>query len=706
MNGMIASAFGAIESSPRSSPVRELRSSPKRGFDFKELRRLDRELVEGCSRIERRTHPGAEAESADGDRPAPNRPPRPACALILLVALVLPSAAHAQFRRRQLRRQRRRRRPRRRFERSLFAVDAAGECQPPTPTATAGLGAGDLVGFARGPRVTFIGIASPDGRPAPPLGSLEDGTPVYFRNSGFGFNLVDRGQPRRRAARRSAPRSSNRPTAIRPGGRTSRSIVDRPLGDGSRDMCDEFGVPAVAPARLSRSPSASADAINDLACRFEVATRATPPAPRYASASSASCRRTTRAQFCLSVGSATAVPQRRHRAHRPGARPVRPDRPGAEDDAARRRTAPFPPTFTPMPATFTPTPSSTATVTATRHAHPRHAERRPARRARRSPSPSTPTPHGHALPPRLRHRTRTATATSTATRTPTGPPGRRPRPDRAPRPRRPRARTPGPSPTASRTATRTATATPTPVQTPTRTRTPTRTATRTATALPTATRTRTQPPTPTITATPAQALGPQITFFGLDPRRRRPHRPSGKTQQGSTVYEPLFGSAFSIVVEAKPGTLGAPRRQHDLQRVRPPGSADPDHPPARRRQQPRCATTCRRTSAASRRSTRRALPTTRRSRIAQRSRLPLHRRHRATPRPRVRRDHRLRARRRRQFGCVSPQTTVQFCGFIAQAGRVPRRRHGSDRARARRPGKHGAAGPDRRTHPAAAIETG
>src|SRR5262245_48338093 len=47
--------------------------------------------------------------------------------------------------------------------------------------------AADLIAFAAGPRVSYVGIASADGRPAPSLGTLEDGTPVYFRNAGFGF---------------------------------------------------------------------------------------------------------------------------------------------------------------------------------------------------------------------------------------------------------------------------------------------------------------------------------------------------------------------------------------------------------------------------------------------------------------------------------------------------------------------------------------
>src|SRR5215470_14682631 len=39
------------------------------------------------------------------------------------------------------------------------------------------ISAADLIAFAVGPRISYIGIASPDGQPAPPLGTLEDGTP-------------------------------------------------------------------------------------------------------------------------------------------------------------------------------------------------------------------------------------------------------------------------------------------------------------------------------------------------------------------------------------------------------------------------------------------------------------------------------------------------------------------------------------------------
>src|SRR6185295_5098987 len=57
----------------------------------------------------------------------------------------------------------------------------------PTPCAAADINrdarvsAADLIAFASGPRITYLGIASPDGQAAPSLGQLPDGAVVYFR---------------------------------------------------------------------------------------------------------------------------------------------------------------------------------------------------------------------------------------------------------------------------------------------------------------------------------------------------------------------------------------------------------------------------------------------------------------------------------------------------------------------------------------------
>ena len=405
----------------------------------------------------------------------------------------------------------------------------------------------DVTGTSLGARITFLGITAADGRPAPPLGSLEDGTPVYFRNSGFGFNLVIEASPGAGGTQVGTTvfNSQNGDPSRRP---DLQIEVDRSLGDGSRSVCDEGGIPAVAPVDFALTQRVS-DALNDLACRFAVATtrNATCTLDSFGQSNFVSSK--SRAQFCFLVNGYSQFPsgdtaltvQVRDQSGRLGP---------ARRMILRMQNGPIPPTFTPLPATSTPTPSSTATVTATRTF-----TRQPTPTRTASPTPPfTRTPTRTATRTATPPPTRTTTATPTRTRTPTGPPGTPTASGtRTATATATRTITPGPSPTASRTATGTATATPTPMLTPTRTRTPTRTATRTATPLPTATRTRTQPPTPTFTATPAQALGPRIVFFGLARADDVLIASSGKTQQGVDIYEPLFGSGFSLVVEATRG---------------------------------------------------------------------------------------------------------------------------------------------------------
>ncbi len=454
--------------------------------------------------------------------------------------------------------------------RTLFA-STASNCQAADANRDGRPNAGDLVAFARGPGVTYIGIASPDGRPAPLLGVLEDGTPVYFRNSGFGFLLVveaatpPSGAPIGTTLLDSVAGDPSQRPDFQP-------IVDHTLGDGSREICDEFGVPADAALDFSALTQPLADAINDLSCRFEIATRSNAACTQNAFGQLAFVSKATRAQFCLSVSSGMAFP----RGDTQFAVQLR-DESGlvgpVQKMMLRVDSGPFPPTFTPVPPTDTPTPTDTATptptasLTRTATNTPTATLTRtttrtatPTRTSTATPSPSvtatranTPTPFPTA--------TRTRTVTPVATHTPTaaGTPTRTPT---------------GPTVTATRTATRTATgaatatrtatrAPTTPAATPTRTRTatpagtPTRTGTRTRTGTatqtappsPTITRTRTISPTPTPTS---NARGPQITFYGLTRADDMLLNPIGM-ENGIPVYAPSFGFAFSIVVEAKPG---------------------------------------------------------------------------------------------------------------------------------------------------------
>src|SRR5215468_1874412 len=390
--------------------------------------------------------------------------------------------------------------------RDLFAA------QPPTCAAADvnrdhRISAADLIGFASGPPISYLGIASPDGQPAPPLGTLPDGAVVYFRNAGFGFLLVVEAAlpPDGAAIGTSTFDSDPRNPFRRP---DFQILVDQRLGDGSRAVCDEFGVPAVDPLNFSNVQSIS-DTINDFACRFEVATTRGGTCtqdefgqPNFVASSS-------RVQFCVAITSQMAFPMDDTRVTvqiRDGTGLLGPMR----QMVLRVENGPMPPTFTPLPptptrtatdtpsptstVTSTPTPSVTPTVTLTRTATVTRTSTRTATRT--ATAPPTPTSASTSTATRTRTRTRTPTgATATVTRTPTG---------GTSTPTRTRTGA-TPTRTISRTPTRTVTG-----ATPTRTRTATRTVP--SGPSPTVTRSRTVTPTPTPTS---EASGPVITFLGL-----------------------------------------------------------------------------------------------------------------------------------------------------------------------------------------------
>jgi hypothetical protein len=463
------------------------------------------------------------------------------------------------------------------------------------------LSAADLIAFAAGPRVSYIGIASADGRPASSLGRLEDGAPVYFHNAGLGFLLVVEAMPPPDGAEIGTTTfdSSPRDPTRRP---DFQVLVDHRLGDGSPDVCDEFGVPAVDPLDFSLTQTVS-DSINDFACRFEVATTRTGTCTQDEFGQPGFVVPTSRAQFCVAITGQMVFPKADTRI----SVQIR-DRSGLmgplQQMVLRVDSGPPPPTFTPAPPTATRTPTETPPPTPTVTLTPTASATRTGTFTRTATATHTAT----ATRPRTATASSTASATitRTATRTTTGGPGT---PTRTPS---------GPTATASRTATRTpsiatATATRTPTgPTPTRTRTgvtPTRTRTGTATSTrptstrtrtatrtvthgvtPTVTRTRTVSPTPTRTI---EAIGPEITFLGLTRADDFLIDPSGM-QGDIPIYEPTFGFNFSIIVEAKPGAShvrvgtssydefgGAPDLQ--VQVTRPIGDASPavcdDTPP-------------------------------------------------------------------------------------------------------------------------------
>ena len=195
------------------------------------------------------------------------------------------------------------------MDRSALVAALFSPTAPSCPTADINrdgrVSVADLVAFALGPRISFIGLASLDGRPAPLVGTMDDGTPVYFHSSGFGFLLVIEGIPSADSA--SVGTTLFNSAANNPSRRPDLQIVvDQNLGDGDRAVCnDDFGVPAVDPPSFALVQSIS-DALNDLACRFSVATSVRAACTLDSFGHPAFLAPTSRTQFCLAVNSQMA----------------------------------------------------------------------------------------------------------------------------------------------------------------------------------------------------------------------------------------------------------------------------------------------------------------------------------------------------------------------------------------------------------------
>jgi len=414
----------------------------------------------------------------------------------------------------------------------------------PEPTATA----------PPGPRIVHFGLAGADGRELQPA-SLRDGIPVYLRPSGLGFRVVVE----------SAPGGNGIPVGQRTlvaGGRPDLQIQStQPLGDGSTRVCDG-GVPAIAPPDFGAAGFID-DALNDLACRFRVATSPRAACTVDESFGNTFISRETRIQFCTLIDTILALPQaeavltvqltdtagtigeRRQIIVRPNLGPEpsasATSPPTATDPAPSTSTRTRTPTITPSAAptspptatstqamvTATPTPSRSGSATATGTRTPSRGTTSTSTRtpSRGATSTSTRTPSRSASSTSTRTATRGATATLTRTPASTS------------------TATRVPTLTRSATTTRTATLTRTATRTPSETRTPTMTIARTATSTRTFTR----------TPTPPGAPGPVVLFFGIAGANGVRSDPIGTTSEGIPIYQRPLGFGFILVVEGRRG---------------------------------------------------------------------------------------------------------------------------------------------------------
>jgi len=124
-----------------------------------------------------------------------------------------------------------------------------------------------------GPIVTFFGAAKADGTPLEPMSVGKDGIATFKTPAGAGFLLVVEAKPG--LSNYEVSRSIFNYDANDPTKQPDLQILSsNDLGDGSAEVCDRRrpnigGVPAVNPPSFNKTQKVS-DALNDLACRFEV----------------------------------------------------------------------------------------------------------------------------------------------------------------------------------------------------------------------------------------------------------------------------------------------------------------------------------------------------------------------------------------------------------------------------------------------------
>jgi hypothetical protein len=135
-----------------------------------------------------------------------------------------------------------------------------------------------------GPQITFFGLATADNFVPTPSGRDAQGNPVYNSIAGGGFFIVVEA---RAGSSNSPPGTKSFNSNLNdPAARPDLQIeANRNLGEGSPEVCDEAGpqatqtpggVPAVPTPNFDPQSQQIANALNDLACRFDVHTALDP----------------------------------------------------------------------------------------------------------------------------------------------------------------------------------------------------------------------------------------------------------------------------------------------------------------------------------------------------------------------------------------------------------------------------------------------
>jgi hypothetical protein len=120
---------------------------------------------------------------------------------------------------------------------------------------------------ADGPEITHFGVARADNQPLQPIGSDEQGRPIYRSLLGQGMTLIV--EAGRGPSRREPGTQGYNPNGLP----DLQVIASRPLGDGDPVVCDVReptlgGIPATEPLTFENS-AALAAAVNDFGCRVD-----------------------------------------------------------------------------------------------------------------------------------------------------------------------------------------------------------------------------------------------------------------------------------------------------------------------------------------------------------------------------------------------------------------------------------------------------